>query len=180
MFKDVAFNYPTDKFNQHTYLLLYNELFSDKKDQIKNVLEIGVQNGGSMQLWHDYFTNANIYGIDINTLPSTFVKTNRMFHYIENAYTTNFIQKNFSNKINFDIAIDDGPHSLESMMFFAKYYSSIIAPKGLMIIEDIPSIDWFSQIIHSFPEHLQSKTRIVDNRYINNRWDDMLVVLYNL
>ena len=28
-------------------------------------MEIGISNGGSIKLWHDYFSNANIFGLDI-------------------------------------------------------------------------------------------------------------------
>ena len=169
-------NYRTDKFTGHQYLEVYNQLFTPRKESAKNILEIGIQNGGSMQLWNDYFLQAHIHGADIIPLPLDFILTDRMTHHIGNAYTVDFIQDNFS-KILFDIIIDDGPHSLESFIFFAKHYSSIIAPGGVMIIEDIPSIDWTIQIINTFPPDMKSKTRIVDNRYINNRWDDILVVL---
>jgi hypothetical protein len=60
----------TDKNTLHSYLELYEKLLSPKKDTAKNVLEIGIgpvklQNGGSIKLWKDYFTNATVYGLDI-------------------------------------------------------------------------------------------------------------------
>jgi len=36
-----------------------------KKNTAKNVLEVGIYNGGSIKLWNDFFTNANVYAIDI-------------------------------------------------------------------------------------------------------------------
>ncbi len=41
------------------------QLLNSKKEKAKNVLEVGILNGGSITLWSDYFTNANVYGIDI-------------------------------------------------------------------------------------------------------------------
>jgi hypothetical protein len=36
-----------------------------KKKRLKIILEVGICNGGSTKLCSDYFTNANIYGLDI-------------------------------------------------------------------------------------------------------------------
>ena len=55
----------TDKNTTHSYLELYEKLLSSKKETAKNVLEVGVYNGGSIKLWHDYFTQATVYGLDI-------------------------------------------------------------------------------------------------------------------
>ena len=40
---------------------MYENFFSDIRDTALNVLEIGVCDGGSIKLWHDYFPNAQIY-----------------------------------------------------------------------------------------------------------------------
>ena len=58
-------NERTDKNTLHSYLDLYENLFADKKESAKHILEIGIANGGSIKLWKDYFTNATIHGIDI-------------------------------------------------------------------------------------------------------------------
>ena len=63
----------TDKNTTHSYLNLYEQLLSGKKDTAKNVLEIGIgnnekDNGGSIKLWKKYFTNAVIYALDINPI----------------------------------------------------------------------------------------------------------------
>ena len=34
------------------------------KEKAKNIIEIGIQHGGSIKRWSDYFTNANVHGID--------------------------------------------------------------------------------------------------------------------
>ena len=62
---DLVNNNRTDKNTVHSYLPLYENLLSDKKESAKNILEIGIQGGGSIKLWHDYFPNAVIYGADI-------------------------------------------------------------------------------------------------------------------
>jgi hypothetical protein len=58
-------NERTDKNTVHSYLQLYHNLLVNKKETAQNVLEIGINSGGSIKLWHDYFTNATVYGLDI-------------------------------------------------------------------------------------------------------------------
>ena len=121
-----------------------------------------------------------IYGLDITDMPQDIINASkdRITLFKANAYDQNFIKENFINKnITFDLLMDDGPHSLESMQFFARHYSSLLAPNGIMIIEDIPSLEWIPKIINSFPLNLQSKARAIDLQYIQNRWDDILIIL---
>ena len=49
---------------QHSYLPREHWLNS-KKDTAKHILEVGIHNGVSIKLWSDYFTNANVYSMDI-------------------------------------------------------------------------------------------------------------------
>ena len=56
-------NSRTDKNTVHAYLDLYQKLLENKKNSAKNILEVGIGGGGSIQLWYDFFLNANIYFI---------------------------------------------------------------------------------------------------------------------
>lgn len=182
MIKDLIANkiYQTDKFTSHSYLDSYESILASKKDDAKNVLEVGVSRGGSILLWRDYFTNAQIYGLDIEDMPEDIVNDSkeRITIMKQNAYDEIFIKENFINKgIRFDFLLDDGPHTLESMLFFAKNYSNLMAPNAILIIEDIPIWEWTSQIINCFPVNIRSKAQAIDLRPIQNRWDDIIVVL---
>lgn len=182
MFKDVFDNslHLTDKFTGHRYLDTYDEVFGPRKLTAKNILEIGVDQGGSLLLWRDFFPNANIYGLDIKNNPPELDKysKDRITYINQNAYDVNCVRENFEYKgMQFDIIIDDGPHSLESMLFFVEHYSVILAPGGVMVIEDIPAIEWTSQIMDKVPAQLKSKSRAVDLRHIQNRWDDILFII---
>jgi hypothetical protein len=50
----------------HNYHKHYAEQFHDLRHSVKKVLEIGVFRGHSLLMWHDYFPNAEIYGVDIS------------------------------------------------------------------------------------------------------------------
>ena len=62
--EQIVDNTRTDKNTTHSHLPLYESLFKNKKETAQNILEIGIQNGGSIKLWRDYFINVTIYGLD--------------------------------------------------------------------------------------------------------------------
>ena len=49
------------------YLNVYDRVFSYYRNENISLLEIGVQNGGSLEIWSKYFSNAiNLVGCDID------------------------------------------------------------------------------------------------------------------
>jgi len=183
----------TDKATTHSYLNHYERLFQHMKDTALHVLEIGIAQGGSIKLWTDYFSKATIYAIDIIEPPSWLKSYNkeRINLYIDNAYDENFIRNNFIDKgTKFDIIIDDGPHTKESMLFVAKYYSRLLTENGILIIEDIPLAvrginnngpnfkkNWIKDIRNEFPLDLQNKVHLLDLRNERARFDNALIVM---
>ena len=112
----------TDKFDLGYVDLFYNDLFSRRKETVSSVLEIGVDHGQSILLWRDFFMNAKIYGVDIDPAPAAIVaEPNRIAHYQLDAYSQNGVSCLQQLQFNgYDLIIDDGPHTLESMIFFLK------------------------------------------------------------
>jgi cephalosporin hydroxylase len=153
-----------------------------KKESATNILEIGVCFGGSIKLWSDFFTNANVHGLDIMNIDDVWngIKNNERIilytsidAYDETFFNTNFLDKN----IKCDFMLDDGPHSLESMIQFIKLYSKIMTDDGILIIEDVQSIDWIDTLINAVPEHLKSYINIYDLREIKGRYDDIVFTI---
>ena len=52
----------------HCYGRLYDHLFSPFKDKKIDLVEIGIEHGASIVSWREYFTKANIIGIDIKDM----------------------------------------------------------------------------------------------------------------
>jgi len=180
-------NSKTDKNTTHTYLPLYQKLLESKKETAKNVLEIGIgdfgeKNGGSIKLWKDYFTNATIYGLDIlpiERVMDELINTDRVILYTStDAYNDAFFTTNFLNKnIKCDFMLDDGPHTLESMKKFIRLYSQIMTDDGILIIEDVQSIDWIVILHNEVPEHLKQFIKVYDLRANKNRYDDIVFTI---
>ena len=174
----------TDKNTIHSYLPLYEKLLISKKETAKNVLEIGIYNGGSIKLWSDYFTNANVYGLDIMNIENVWevIKNNEkiILHTSTDAYNNDFFITHFLNKnIKCDFMLDDGPHTLESMIQFIKLYSQIMTVDGILIIEDVQSWDWIDTLKNEVPEHLKQFIKIYDLRPNKNRYDDIVFTIDN-
>lgn len=175
-------NSRTDKNTIHSYLGLYEELLQSKKYTAKNVLEIGICYGGSIKLWSDYFVNATIYGCDIMHINNVWdvIKNNDKIklYTSTDAYNHTFILNElFLKPVRFDMILDDGPHTLESMKTYVKYYSQLLTDDGILILEDIQSWDWIDIIKAEIPQELQKFVSTFDLRPNKNRYDDIVLVI---
>jgi hypothetical protein len=180
--EQIVDNSITDKNTIHSYLPLYQKLLIGKKETAKNILEVGIFNGGSIKLWCDFFINANVYGLDIMNINDVYdgIKNNeRIILYTSiNAYDNDFFTTNFLNKnIKFDFMLDDGPHTLETMKQFIKLYSQIMMDDSILIIEDIQSFDWIDILKNEVPENLKQYIKIYDLRQNKNRYDDIVFTI---
>ena len=180
--EEIVNNSRTDKNTTHSYLPLYQQLLSSKKETAKNVLEVGIYSGGSIQLWNDFFLNATVYGLDIMNINDVWEgiknKERIILYTSTDAYNNDFFITNFLNKnIKCDFMLDDGPHSLESMKQFIKLYSQIMTDDGILIIEDVQSWDWIDMLKNEVPEHLKQFIKIYDLRPTKNRYDDIVFTI---
>ena len=191
MLSELIDNSRTDKNTTHSYIDLYQKLLCSKKETAVNVLEIGigdnphhpiVTNGGSIKLWHDFFPNAKVYALDIKTPREVWdaIKNNNriILHigtdaYDENKFKTNFLDKN----IKCDMMLDDGPHTLESMQSFIRLYSQIMTDDGILMVEDVQSIDWIPHLKEAVPEHLKEFVHVYDLRSTKGRYDDIVFTI---
>jgi hypothetical protein len=179
---EIVDNSRTDKNTVHSYLPLYQQLLIKKKETARNVLEVGICNGGSIKLWNDFFTNATVYGLDIMHMNDLWeeIKNNEKIKlytstdaYNKECFTTNFLNKN----IKFDFMLDDGPHTLDSMKQFIRLYSNVMTDDGILIIEDVQSYDWIDILKREVPNHLKSFIKIYDLRSNKNRYDDIVFTI---
>ena len=180
--EEIVDNTRTDKNTTHSYLQLYQNLLISKKETAKNVLEVGIFSGGSIKLWSDFFTNANVYGLDIMNIQDVWegIKNNEkiILHTSIDAYDNDFFITHFLNKnIKCDFMLDDGPHSLESMKQFIKLYSQIMTNDGILIIEDVQSWEWIGTLINEVPENLKQFIKVYDLRENKNRYDDIVFTI---
>jgi 23S rRNA U2552 (ribose-2'-O)-methylase RlmE/FtsJ len=130
----------------HSYGESYDEIFEnfDYNDNI-NFLEIGIQKGGSLVAWRDYFPNANIFGIDIVDCVIDEYRR-KDFNYIISDIKDDSLKEKFKN-IMFDIIIDDGSHYLSDTLFIVNNYLEKLNKNGYLIIEDCQQPEQWLQVI---------------------------------
>jgi hypothetical protein len=169
--------YPSDHLRGHTYGKSYDKIFEkfDRKSNF-NILEIGIQKGGSMLAWKDYFENSNIYGVDIVDciLPEY---RREDFNYIFDDIKSNNVTKILSN-LTFDIIIDDGSHFLSDVLFTVSNYLSKLNDGGVLIIEDCQHPEgWIEEIGKLVDDNYRIIT--ADLRYDRGQpqYDNFLIII---
>jgi hypothetical protein len=166
----------TDKSTGHSYIPhVYDELFLPFKDKKTSILEIGIREGDSIRLWHEYFSNAKIYGID-NNASNRFrdVVLDRVQIIFGDAYdgkTTSTIKSKYS------IVIDDGSHRIEDMKKCIQIYYPKLIKNGILILEDIQKFEWINEIEQFCNEMKITDITVFDLRNNKNRYDDIAIAI---
>ena len=140
--------YDTDKI-QNDYLEVYDPILSRWTDKDVKLLEIGVRNGGSLQLWRDYFPRGTIVGIDLE-LPEGFIPGERIQLFKGSQADTQFLSEVAMSIApdGFDIIIDDASHIGElTKTTFSHLFHHHLKPGGLYAIED-----WGTGYLDDFPD----------------------------
>lgn len=168
----------TDKDFTHNTIHIYESLFEPIKNRVTKLLEVGINTGNSHRMWRDYFQDATIYGVDIQNLCNGMEGEERIVAIFGDAYSHTMLDSFGDTK--FDIIIDDGPHTLASMIFFVQNYNRLLNDNGILIVEDIPDISWIHELTVSVPEDQRNFCYGIDRRSVaNNSWfhDEILFVL---
>ena len=114
-----------------SYLHFYDKEFGPLRHRKISLLEIGIQNGGSLETWAEYFPYAShIVGIDIDEKCGhlEFSDPRICVHVADAAELDLDIQLN--------IVIDDGSHtSSDIVRNFQRWWPKLL-PGGLYVVED--------------------------------------------
>ncbi|OQX08886.1 MAG: hypothetical protein BWK73_24225 [Thiothrix lacustris] len=126
------------------YLSEYDRLFDSYRDKPIHLLEIGVQNGGSLEIWGKYFSHAvSLTGCDINPdCASLHYDDPRIRVIVGDANAPVIIQKIFDINAQFEIIIDDGSHFSSDIIKSFMLYFPKLAHGGLFIAEDLHCSYW--------------------------------------
>jgi len=187
MLVDYCDNRFTDKNTLHSYVELYESLFHKKAESATHVLEVGIgpvpqRNGGSIMMWANYFPNAQVHALDI--IPMEQVRKELIphprihLHTSNDAYDPNIVLSKFISKnMLFDMVLDDGPHTLKSMVAFITLYSKVLKSDGILAIEDIQDIAWIDTLRAVTPFELKPFIEVYDRRSVKGRYDDIVFVI---
>lgn len=132
------------------FIEAYKKHFEGRKP--KRILEIGVQGGGSLKIWRDFFPEAEIVGVDTDEKCKE-----HEGHNIKIVIGDQANVKFLETLGNFDIIIDDGGHYMTQQQVSLKTLMSQLNDGGLYVIEDLHTSYWkqFLDIEHSTVEELK-------------------------
>jgi len=182
---DLLLKYRTDKNRGvvdpgrgHLYGTAYDEILSGfDKDACLHLLEIGVQKGGSLLAWKEYFVNAEVTGVDIVDVRAKEYVSNKVVFVLSDIKNPR-IKERFQEK-GLDIIIDDGSHYIEDVLFVVANYLDVLNAGGVLVVEDVqlPAI-WG---LHIFRQLIIRKDDCFELEYKDMRknglFDDFLFVI---
>ncbi len=121
---------------QH-YFEVYDTHFSRYRDTDVHVLEFGVSEGGSLQMWKEYFgKRCKIYGVDINPCCKD-LEEDRIKIFIGDQEDREFLRSLVKEIPRIDILIDDGGHRMRQQINTFEEIFPHIEDDGIYLCEDM-------------------------------------------
>jgi hypothetical protein len=145
---ELAKKHGTDKGEFHRYTPHYHELFKDRRNEVKKVLEIGIGDvpgmsntvpnyvpGASLRMWAEYFPNAEIYALD--NMANLLINEGRIHSFCADQGDERSMRRILPELgTDFDLIVDDGSHAPEHQVSSAKILIPLLAVHGVYVIED--------------------------------------------
>lgn len=128
--------YNTDKI-PNGFLSFYDPIFSPLTQSSVNLLELGVLDGGALQLWRDYFPTGKVLGID-RVIPAHLADEERILLFEGEQDDLSVLdQAGASCPEGFDFIIDDASHvAAPTRTSFWHLFDNYLKPGGWYFIED--------------------------------------------
>lgn len=133
------------------YLPAYDEQFApyragfplpDGSTRPLRLLEIGVQHGGSLQLWRQFFgPDAIIFGVDVDPQVAA-VDSPDLPVRIGSQDDPEFLRRVVAEMGGVDIVLDDGSHRAEHVRASFDVLFPLLSDGGLYAVEDLHTMYW--------------------------------------
>ncbi len=148
------------------YFSIYEKWFSPYRGKEIVFVEIGVQNGGSIQMWRDYFgKNAKIVGVDIEAACKQFEDAdNNIFIEIGSQDDPEFWHAFKQKYPRVDILLDDGGHMSNQQITTFREMFPHIKDGGLYMCEDCHASYWkpYGGGVHKPDSFIEFTKKLVD------------------
>lgn len=156
--------YYTDKC---IFFEIYEDLFRNKKNSSKNILNISHANdklySSSSYLFSKYFKNSHIFTITpaLKEISHDVIKYEKRIKIIQSCNNFNkIIVDTFStNNVEFDIVICDGKNECSEICIEIENYFNILTVDGILIVENITDEN-LDIIIKKIPDELKKYIKI--------------------
>lgn len=125
------------------YFDVYDKYFAQYRGKEIVFVEIGIFQGGSLQMWKDYFgSKAKIYGIDINPECKKF-EDEQITILIGDQSDKVFLEQVKAQIPSIDILLDDGGHTMDQQINTFEVLFDHIKDGGIFLCEDLHTSYWW-------------------------------------
>lgn len=150
----------------HHYIPIYDRYFAARRGTPVRFLEIGVKNGGSLQMWRDYLgDDAVLFGIDIDPDCARYDGQAGQVR-IGSQDDADFLNKVVAEMGGVDVVLDDGSHRMAHVRASFEALYPLLAENGTYMIEDL-----HTAYIRRFGGGFASKANFF--RFVRELVDDM-------
>ena len=166
----ISEKYDTDKHKgEFPHSKMYDTLFAPLRDKPISLLEIGINRGGSVRLWEEYFSEASIYAIDVRQRCKREASDRTTVDMVDQSNAA-ALRAYAEKRGDFDIIIDDGSHMTGHQILTFETLWPHLTPGGIYVVEDTQtSYDWrFIDSEVTAVEYFQSMIHEV-NMFISKR-----------
>lgn len=124
------------------YLEIYHRHFSRFRGCSPVVLEIGVFDGGSLDMWRDYFgPGCRIYGVDVDERCQAYAGPDTTM-IIGDQGDREFLGRLRQEVPKVDILIDDGGHRMHQQIATFEELYAHVSDEGIYLCEDMHTSYW--------------------------------------
>jgi SAM-dependent methyltransferase len=149
-----------------SYLPVYDRVLAPYRALPVRLLEIGVQNGGSLDIWARYFPAATLLiGCDIDERCAQLRFDDGRIHVIVGDATESDTQEQIlARSPTFDVILDDGSHRSDDIIDTFVSLFPRLDPGGVYVIEDLHCSYWegFGGGLHAQRSAMSFLKRLVD------------------
>ena len=142
--EDIFFNKLNKRCDKwYPFFNVYEKHLSKFKNKPCNLLEIGIQKGGSLELWHHYFgEKCKIHGVDNDPQVLDLIYDFEVDIEVGDQEDMKFWNDYTSKREFFDIIIDDGGHKMKQQENTVLSLFNKLNYGGVYIIEDTHTSYW--------------------------------------
>ncbi len=124
------------------YFEIYERYFARYRGTDVHFVEIGTGNGGSLQMWRNYFGGkARFFGVDIHPYAKNFEDEQTKI-FIGDQADKKFLARLAREIPRIDILLDDGGHSMTQQINTFEVLYPRIAADGIYLCEDLLTSYW--------------------------------------
>ena len=124
----------------------YYELFKNRRQDVRKVLEIGIghegcmgsgyRTGASLFMWEEFFPNADIYALD--NMTEILINQGR----IHSRWCDQGSEESLKQVMpflgrDFDLIVDDGSHIPEHQALTVRVFAPLLSSRGIYVVEDV-------------------------------------------